>query len=286
MSAPAQHPAPARPATPALGERVREWALLACALTAPLTGLALLLVLARGVPALLGGAPVGLAPLLLGTLLTTAIASAVAIPLGLLAAIYLAEYATPGQRRVLDPILELLAGVPTVAFGLFALVFLTPQLSRLVPGLAELNALSPGIVIGVLIAPIIASLSATALAGVPGQLREAAWALGAGELRTIVGVVIPAARRGIAAAIVLAVSRALGETMIVTIAAGTRASLTLDPRAPVATLSAALVELAQILAEAALGPAMLGVGAALFALTFVTNLVGQRLSERAREGAR
>src|SRR5690606_23611666 len=184
-------------------------------------------------------------PLVAGTLLTSAIAIAVALPFGLLAAIYLSELASPRARRILKPTLELLAGVPTIVYGTFALVFVTPLLQRVVPDLAGFNALSPGIVMGFMIMPMISSLAEDALYAVPGSLREASYALGSSKLPTIFRVVLPSATSGIAAAVTLAISRAIGETMVVTIAAGQQPNLTLDPRVPIETMTAYIVSISK-----------------------------------------
>ena len=184
----------------------------------------------------------GVLPLVAGTLLTSAIALIVALPAGLLTAIYLSEYAAVGVRRVVTPVLEILAGVPTVVYGYFALQFVTPLLQRFVPGLAGFNALSPGIVMGIMILPLVSSLSEDALHSVPNGLREGAYALGATRMQTSLRVVVPAAFSGISAASILAASRAIGETMIVAIAAGQQPRLTLDPRVPVETMTAYIVQ--------------------------------------------
>jgi phosphate transport system permease protein len=226
----------------------------------------------------------GIWPLVSATLLTSAIAVGVALPFGLLSAIYLSEFAAPRARRLLKPALELLAGIPTIIYGFFALVFVTPLLQKLVPGLAGFNALSPGIVMGIMIIPMIASLSEDALTAVPASLREAAYGLGAGRLPTIFRVVLPSALSGIAASVVLAVSRAVGETMIVAIAAGQQPRLTLDPRVPIETMSAYIVQVS--MGDVPTGTlayrTLFAVGFALFAMTFVMNLFAQRLARRFR----
>lgn len=226
----------------------------------------------------------GIWPLVAGTMLTATIAIAVALPFGLLAAIYLAELATPRARKILKPTLEILAGVPTIVYGYFALVALTPLLQRVVPDLAGFNALAPGIAMGVMIIPMISSLSEDAIHAVPRALREGAYALGAGRLQTIVRVVLPTALSGIAASVVLAISRAVGETMIVAIAAGQQPRLTLDPRVPVETMTAYIVQVG--LGDTPTGTieykTIFAVGATLFALTFVINLASQRLARRFR----
>lgn len=226
----------------------------------------------------------GILPLLSGTLLTSGIAMVVAVPLGLLAAIYLSELATERVRRALKPVLELLAGVPTVVYGYFALVTITPILQRFVPDLSGFNALSPGLVMGIMIVPVVSSLSEDALYAVPRSLREGAYALGAGRLPTLFRVVLPAARSGILAALTLAVSRAIGETMIVAIAAGQQPRLTGDPRVPVETMTAYIVKVS--MGDTPTGTleyrTIFAVGAALFTFTFVMNVIGQRLASGAR----
>jgi phosphate transport system permease protein len=227
----------------------------------------------------------GVLPLVTGTLLCSAIAMIVALPSGLLIAVYLSEYA-PGQvRRVVRPVLEVLAGVPTVVYGYFALLFVTPLLQRLVPGLAGFNALGPGIVMGIMILPLVSSLSEDALRSVPNGLREGSYALGSTRMQTSLRVVVPAAFSGISAAIVLAASRAIGETMIVAIAAGQQPRLTLDPRVPVETMTAYIVQVS--LGDTPAGTieyrTIFAVGMLLFLSTFVLNLIANWLRERFRE---
>jgi phosphate transport system permease protein len=227
----------------------------------------------------------GIWPLVAGTMLTSLIAIGVALPFGLLSAIYLAEFAQPRVRALLKPTLELLAGVPTIVYGYFALVFVTPMLQRFIPDLAGFNALGAGLVMGVMIIPMISSLSQDSIEAVPDMLREGAYALGAGRLQTIFRVVLPTALSGIAASVVLAVSRAIGETMIVAIAAGQQPRLTLDPRVPIETMTAYIVQVG--MGDTPAGSleyrTIFAVGAALFAMTFVANLFSQRLARRFRE---
>ena len=227
----------------------------------------------------------GVIPLVGGTLLVSAIAMAVALPAGLITAIYLSEYAPSGLRRTVKPILELLAGVPTVVYGYFALLFVTPLLQRLMPGLAGFNALSPGIVMGIMILPLVSSLSEDALHAVPAGLREGAYALGATRMQAAVRVVVPAAFSGISAACILAASRAIGETMIVAIAAGQQPRLTLDPRVPIETMTAYIVQVS--LGDTPAGTVeyrtIFAVGMLLFLSTFALNLVANWLRERFRE---
>jgi phosphate transport system permease protein len=227
----------------------------------------------------------GVLPLVLGTLLVSAIAMAVAVPTGLLSAIYLSEYAPDGVRRVVKPVLEILAGVPTVVYGFFALTFVTPLLQRVVPGLSGFNALSPGIVMGLMILPLVSSLAEDAMRAVPGGLREAAYALGATRMQTAVQVVVPAAFSGITAAFILAASRAIGETMIVAIAAGQQPRLTANPLVPIETMTAYIVQVS--LGDTPQGTleyrTIFAVGMLLFLMTLALNLVSGWLRARFRE---
>jgi phosphate transport system permease protein len=227
----------------------------------------------------------GVLPLITGTMLASSIAMVVALPAGLLTAIYLSEYAPAAVRRTLKPILEILAGVPTVVYGYFALLFVTPILQGLVPGLAGFNALSAGIVMGIMILPLVSSLSEDALRSVPNGLREGAYALGATRMEAALRVVFPAAFSGISAAAVLAVSRAIGETMIVAIAAGQQPRLTLDPRVPIETMTAYIVQVS--LGDTPTGTieyrTIFAVGMLLFVSTFILNLFSNWLRERFRE---
>lgn len=230
----------------------------------------------------------GIWPLVAGTALTTLLAMAVAVPLGLLAAIYLSEYASVTTRRILKPALELLAGIPTIVYGFFALTTVTPALRTLVPGLAGFNALSPGIVMGLMIVPLVSSLSEDALYAVPQSLREAAYGLGARKLDTIRRVVVPSAWSGIAAAATLAVSRAVGETMIVAIAAGQNTRVSLDPREPSQTMTAYIVDVSkgETPADSLAYGSIFAVASVLFAATLAMNLISHRLSRRLRAQGR
>jgi len=227
----------------------------------------------------------GVLPLVAGTVLVSAIAMLVALPMGLLSAIYLSEYAHPRVRRVVKPILEILAGVPTVVYGYFALLFVTPLLQRAVPELAGFNALSPGIVMGIMILPLVSSLAEDAMQGVPRGLREGSYALGATKMQTSLRVVVPAAFSGITAAFILAASRAVGETMIVAIAAGQQPRLTWDPTVPIETMTAYIVQVS--LGDTPQGTleyrTIFAVGTLLFLGTFVLNLASAWLRERYRE---
>ncbi|HYX90509.1 MAG TPA: phosphate ABC transporter permease subunit PstC, partial [Myxococcaceae bacterium] len=228
----------------------------------------------------------GILPLVSGTLLTTAIAVGIAIPIGLLSAIFLSEFASLRMRRILKPLLEILAGVPTVVYGYFALMVITPALQHVIPDLAGFNALGAGIVMGVMIVPLVASLGEDAVHAVPMGLREGSYALGADKVTTIFRVVLPAAVSGIGAAVILAISRAIGETMIVAIAAGQQPRLTLDPRVPIETMTAYIVQVS--LGDTPTGTieyrTIFAVGAALFVMTLALNLVSQRLRARVQRG--
>jgi phosphate transport system permease protein len=217
----------------------------------------------------------GILVLISATFLTSAIALLVAVPLGILAAVCLSEYAPRSVRRWLKPALELLAGVPTVVFGYFALFFVTPYILKpLVPGLGAFNGLSAGIVLGFAILPTIASLSEDAIYAVPQSLRQGAYALGATKRETIVSVVLPAALSGIVASVVLGVARAVGETMIVTLAAGQNPKLTLDPRVSIQTMTAYIVQVSG--GDVPVGTikyeTLFAVGMTLFLITLALNI--------------
>ncbi len=227
----------------------------------------------------------GISPLFTATILTAAIAMLVAIPLGLLTAIFLSEYASQGVRRILKPILEVLAGVPTIVYGYFALFFVTPLLQKLIPGLHGFNSLSPGIVMGIMILPLILSLSEDAMYAVPQSLRDAAFALGSSRLQVALKVVVPAAFSGITASFILAVSRAVGETMLMAIAAGQMPNLTLNPLVPIETMTTYIVQIS--LGDTPYGTleyqTIFAVGMVLFLFTFVLNIVGGKLRGKFRE---
>ncbi len=227
----------------------------------------------------------GVLPLVAGTTLVSMIAMMVALPMGLLSAIYLSEYANSQVRRVLKPVLELLAGVPTVVYGYFALLFVTPLLQQVIPTLAGFNALGPGIVMGIMILPLVSSLSEDAMRAVPNGLREGSYALGATKMQTSLRVVVPAAFSGITAAFILAISRAVGETMIVAIAAGQQPRLTLDPTVQIETMTAYIVQVS--LGDTPQGTieyrTIFAVGMLLFLGTLALNLVSAWLRQRFRE---
>ena len=217
----------------------------------------------------------GVIVLLCGTFLTSVIGLLIAIPLGLLSAICLSEYAPRRARAFLKPALEVLAGVPTVVFGYFALLLVTPVLRSFIPGMQVFNALSAGIVLGFAILPTIASLSEDAIFAVPNDLRQGAYAVGSTKRETILGVVLPSALSGIVSAIILGVSRAVGETMIVTLAAGQSPTLTLDPRVSIQTMTAFIVQVTK--GDAPYGSiafkTLFAVGMTLFVITLVLNLI-------------
>lgn len=215
----------------------------------------------------------GILPLLSGTLLTTAIAILFAVPLGLIIAVYLNEYASKKFTSIVKPILEILAAIPTVVYGFFALQFVTPMLQNLIPGLRGFNALSPGLVMGVMIIPYITSLSEDALRSVPSSLREASYGMGATKFQTAFKVMIPAASSGIIISIILAVSRALGETMIVAIAAGQEPNLTFNPLESVETITTYIVQVSMgdVPQDSLEYRTIFAAGMTLFLFTFILN---------------
>ena len=294
-----------RRSSPRRGERVVEGLLFLAAMLSVLTTIGIVLSLFEGTLSFFGEVGVvefltgtvwtplfangayGVLPILGGTLLITAIAMVVAVPFGLGAALYLSEYASGRARKVLKPVLEVLAGVPTVVYGFFALSFITPTVLQGLLGLeiGIFNALSAGLVIGILIIPIVASLSEDALSAVPQAMRDGALALGATRTTVARKVVLPAALSGVIASFVLGLSRAIGETMVAVIAAGSIAQLTADPREPMQTMTA-------FIAQAASGDQPTGslgyntlfaVGALLFVITLLVNVVSIRLVRRFRE---
>jgi phosphate transport system permease protein len=230
----------------------------------------------------------GVIPLVVGTLVITGIACLVALPLGLGSAIYLSEYAPERLRQTLKPTLEVLAGIPTVVYGFFALTFMTPILQGIIPGdtlPGTFNALSAGLIMGVMIIPTVASLSEDAMAAVPNSLRQGAFALGSNKRQVSTRVVVPAALSGIAAAFILGISRAIGETMIVTIAAGLQPNISLNPLEYMETMTA-------FIASAGSGDVPTGsieyktifaVGSLLFTFTFLLNMLSIRLVRKYRE---
>ncbi len=227
----------------------------------------------------------GIWALISGTLLVTAIAMSVALPLGLVTAIYMSEYAPRRVRNILKPVLEILAGIPTVVYGFFALTFITPALQWFHDGFNVYNALSAGIAVGILCLPTVCSLSEDALQAVPRALRDAAYGLGSTEFDVSVKVVLPAALSGIISAFLLAIARAIGETMIVAVAAGSRARITADPRDDVQTMTAFMVQMAtgDVSNYGVEYHSMYAVGFTLFILTFGLTMIGSVVRRRFRE---
>jgi phosphate transport system permease protein len=227
----------------------------------------------------------GILPLLSGTLVSSAVALLVAIPLGTIIAIYLSEFAPFTVREIGKPFLELLGGIPTIVYGYFALLFVTPLLQRIFPGLPGFNLLSAGLVMGIMIIPYISSLSEDAMRAVPMNLREGSYAMGATRFQTAVRVVTPAAFSGIAAAYILGVSRAVGETMIVAIAAGMQPNLTWDPTEPAATITAYIVQVALgDLPHGSIGyQTIFAAGLTLALITLFFNVMGHLLRRRFRQ---
>jgi len=227
----------------------------------------------------------GVLPLVAGTLLVTACACLVCVPFGLGAAIYLSEYAQRRTRRILKPMLEILAGIPTVVYGYFALTFVTPRLQEIGLPVGVFSALSAGLVMGVMLLPTVASISEDSMAAVPRELRDGAYALGSTRFQVSTLIVVPAAISGIIASFVLAISRAVGETMIVLIAAGGQPNWTWNPLEAVQTMTAFIASVGQ--GDVATGTTayktIFAVGATLFVMTLVMNLVAIRLVRRFRE---
>jgi len=224
----------------------------------------------------------GILPLLTATFLTSFIAIAVALPLGLTIAVYLSEYANPAFRRIVKPVLELLASIPTVVYGFFALTTVTPFLQNFIPGMAGFNALSPGIVMGIMIMPLITSLSEDALYAIPGSMRFASYALGASRFQTTFRVLLPAASSGIGVSVILAISRAIGETMIVAIAAGQQPRLTLNPLVPVETITTYIVQVSMgdVPQNSPEFRSIFAAGMVLFLFTFGINNLGLYLKRK------
>jgi phosphate transport system permease protein len=227
----------------------------------------------------------GILPLLAGTFLTTSIAILTAVPLGIIIAVYLSEYANRDFRKTIKPVLEILAAVPTVVYGFFALAVVTPFLQTFIPGLGSFNALSAGLVMGIMIIPVISSLSEDALYAVPKSLREASYGMGATKFQTSFNVVVPAASSGILVSIILGIARAVGETMVVAIAAGQQPNLTLDPREAVETITAYIVQVS--LGDVEHGSieyrTIFAAGITLFLFTFLLNNVSFWLKKKYQE---
>ena len=227
----------------------------------------------------------GILPLISGTLTTSFVALSIAIPIGTVAAIYLSEFASHKTRESVKPVLELLVGVPTVVFGYFALLFVTPLLQKINPDLPTFNMLGPGIVMGVMIIPYIASVAEDAMRAVPMNMREGSYAMGATKFQTAIRVVTPAATSGIIAAYILGISRAVGETMVVAIAAGQQPTFTFNPLEGAATITAYIVQVAMgDLPHGSLGyQSIFAAGMVLFVITFVFNMLGHMARKRFAE---
>jgi phosphate transport system permease protein len=227
----------------------------------------------------------GIVVLLSGTFTSSLVALSVAIPLGTIIAIYLSEFAPYRLRETVKPVLEMLGGVPTIVYGYFALLFLTPLLQRLIPGLPGFNLLSAGIVMGIMIIPYVSSISEDAMRAVPMSLREGSYAIGATRLQTALKVVVPAAFSGIASAYILGISRAVGETMILAVAAGMQPNLTFNPLEPAATITAYIVQVALgDLPHGSVGyQTIFAAGLTLMLFTLACNLAGHLLRKRFRE---
>jgi phosphate transport system permease protein len=292
------------------GKRHRRWTetgirggLFLCAAVSVATTAGIILVLTKETVGFLSEVPVtdflfgtrwtpllepksfGVLPLVNGTLLIVFGAALIAVPIGLASAIYLSEYAKSGVRSFFKPILEVLAGIPTVVYGYFALTFITPVLQIVIPSTQVFNAASASIVVGVMILPMVASLCDDALRAVPLSLREGAYALGATSFETTTRVVVPGALSGVVAAFVLAISRALGETMAVTLAAGATPKLTLNPLESIQTMTAYIVQVS--LGDTPAGTleyrTLFAVGALLFVITFLSNIAANRVMRHFRE---
>ncbi len=286
-----------------LQERVVGWVLFACAAVSTLVTVGIVAVLLGETVAFFGEVSIvefvtetrwtpnfqdqhfGIAPLLAGSLLIAGGAALIALPVGLATAIFLSEYAGPRLRGVLKPTLEVLAGIPTVVYGYFALTFITPLLRTVLPETDIYNAASASIVVGIMVIPMVSSLSEDALRAVPDALRQGAYALGATKLEVSTRVVVPGALSGVLASFILALSRAIGETMAVTIAAGNLANLTLNPLESIQTMTAFIVQVS--LGDTPQGSvvyrSLFAVGMTLFLITLSMNVLSQRILSRFRE---
>lgn len=284
-------------------EKIIEKVLAACALITVLTTLGIILILAieafnffqdvsivefltstEWTP-LFSQKNYGILPLLSGTALTTLIAITVALPVGLTIAVYLNEYAAKRLRRILKPLLEILAVVPTVVYGFFALMIVTPFLKMFIPDLSGFNALSPGIVMGIMIIPFVSSLSEDALSSVPDSLRQASFGMGSTKFQTAFRVMVPAASSGIIVSAILAVSRAVGETMIVAIAAGQQPRFTFDPTVPIETITAYIVQVSMgdVPHGSIAYKTIFAAGITLFIFTFILNNISYWVKSRYQE---
>lgn len=232
------------------------------------------------------GAKYSILPLLTGTMLVALIAGVLALPIGLITAIYLSEYSSPMIRQIIKPTLELLAGIPTVVYGYFAVYAITPFIAVLIPGLDPVhNQISGGIVVAIMILPMVASLSEDAMRQVPSSLREGSYALGATKYETSTKVVVPAALSGILASYLLAISRAVGETMAVTLACGGQPKLTLDPREGIATMTGFIARIAQgdVPHGTTLFHSLFAVASVLFVITLAMNMLAQWILKKYRQ---
>lgn len=286
-----------------LKEKIIEKALAACALLTILTTIGIILILLVEAVAFFQEVSIvdfltdtqwtplftqknyGILPLLSGTFLTTIIAIAVALPVGLTIAIYLNEYASKRLKKIVKPLLEVLAVVPTVVYGFFALMIVTPFLRSFIPGLSGFNALSPGIVMGIMIIPFVSSLSEDALSSVPNSLRQASFGMGSTKFQTAFRVMVPAASSGIIVSAILAISRAIGETMIVAIAAGQQPRFTFDPTVPIETITAYIVQVS--MGDVPYGTlaykTIFAAGITLFVFTFVLNNISYWIKTKYQE---
>ncbi len=286
-----------------VSEGIVKWFCFVCALVSVVTTFGIIYVLlSQSIPFFRAVSPVdffsgtewsptpepgkfGVIPLIVGTLMITVGAGIVAVPIGLLSAIFLSEYARPRLRNVLKPLLELLAGIPTVVYGYFGLFFVTPLLRHVIPGIQSSNAASGAIVVGIMILPLVSSLCEDALSAVPRSLREGAFALGATKTEVTTKIVVPGALSGIMASFILALSRALGETMAVTLAAGSNPVLTFNPAKAIETMTAYIVSTSK--GDASIGTvrynSIFAVGVTLFVFTMVMNLIAIRLVKRFRQ---
>ncbi|MBE0522136.1 MAG: phosphate ABC transporter permease subunit PstC [Candidatus Methanoperedenaceae archaeon] len=288
-------------------QRIRELAiektLFLCALVSVLTTMGIVLVLVFETLSFFEEVPIlefltgttwapsfrpqhfGVLPLINGTLMIALGAAVIALPLGIASAIYLSEYAKPGVKAVVKPVLEILAGIPTVVYGYFAISFITPLIREVVPGTNIFNAASASIVVGIMILPMVSSLSEDAMRSVPGALREGAYALGSTKFDVSTKIVVPAALSGIIASFILAISRAIGETMAVTLAAGATAKMTLNFFESIQTMTAYIVQVS--LGDTPYGSieyrTIFAVGAVLFVMTFIMNIASMWIKNRYRE---
>jgi phosphate transport system permease protein len=284
-------------------EKVIEWILLLCAAVSILTTVGILWVLISESSVFFSKVPIteflfdkqwtplfddkhfGIMSLVSGTMLTSFIAVGVALPIGLTIAVYLNEYSPKGFRKTIKPILEILAAIPTVVYGFFALMVVTPFLQQIFPQMGGFNALSAGIVMGIMIIPMISSLSEDALYAVPTSLREASYGIGATRFQTSFKVLVPAASSGIIVSVILAISRAIGETMIVAIAAGQQPRLTFNPFVPIETITTYIVQvsLGDVVQGSLEYQTIFAAGIALFVLTFILNNISFYIKKKFQE---